>query len=71
MRFSAARQRFASCPPRTTPPTIFSTELDSFVEISPELVTSFPPLGTIPSEHDIDRTRTKSVLGFKGPLRTE
>ena len=47
-------------------PVIFSVEHDEFTEISPNLVTSFPPLGTIPSEQDIDRTRTKSVLGFKG-----
>ncbi len=60
---AAATFRFLSA--AHPPPTIFSAELDSFVEISPELVTTFPPLGTIPSEHDIDRTRTKSVVGFK------
>jgi serine phosphatase RsbU (regulator of sigma subunit) len=46
-------------------PLVFSAENDKFTEIRPELFTSFPPLGTIPSEQDIDRTRTKSVLGFK------
>ena len=46
-------------------PVIFSVEQDEFIEVSPDLFTSFPPLGTIPSEQDIDRARTKSVLGFK------
>jgi serine phosphatase RsbU (regulator of sigma subunit) len=47
-------------------PIIFSARHDRFMEVHPESVTVFPPLGTIPSEHDIDRGKTESVVGFKG-----
>lgn len=60
---SGATFRFVSA--AHPPPVVFSAERDGFVEIGPELLTTFPPLGTIPSEHDIDRRRTESVLGFK------
>ena len=46
-------------------PVIFSAAHDRFVEICPDLLTTFPPLGTIPSVHDIDRGGSESVLGFK------
>jgi serine phosphatase RsbU (regulator of sigma subunit) len=45
---------------------VFSAAEDRFMDVGPELCTTFPPLGTMPSEQDIDRTRTKSVVGFKG-----
>jgi len=35
------------------------------MEVSQELCTSFPPIGTIPSLDVIDRNATQSVLGFK------
>jgi serine phosphatase RsbU (regulator of sigma subunit) len=50
-------------------PLIFSAQFDRFVEICPESLTTFPPLGTLPSEHDIDRDKHESVLGFKGRYR--
>jgi serine phosphatase RsbU (regulator of sigma subunit) len=47
------------------PPIVFSAAEDRFMEVSPDLCTSFPPLGTLPSEDVIDRARQHSVLGFK------
>ncbi len=47
-------------------PLVFSAAENRFMDVGPELCTTFPPLGTMPSEQDIDRTRTQSVLGFKG-----
>ena len=48
------------------PPTIFSAMNDRFMEIAPDAFTSFPPLGTFPSQHVIDqRTVTRDGLGFK------
>lgn len=47
-------------------PLVFSAAADRFMDVGPELCTTFPPLGTMPSEQDIDRTRTQSVIGFKG-----
>jgi serine phosphatase RsbU (regulator of sigma subunit) len=47
------------------PPIVFSAENDRFMEVDPERYTSFPPLGTLPSKSVVDRTRAKSVLGFK------
>ena len=48
------------------PPAVFSPAQDRFVEISPESFTSFPPLGTFPSQHIVDRYQvTRDVLGFK------
>ena len=35
------------------------------MEVSEDLCTSFPPIGTLPSDNVIDRNRSKSVLGFK------
>ena len=60
---STATFRFLSA--AHPPPVVFSVEHDEFMEFSADLFTSFPPLGTIPSEQDIDRARTESVLGFK------
>lgn len=48
-------------------PVIFSRELDRIVDV-PEQRT-FPPIGTLPSENDIDRSANKSVLGYKDPYR--
>jgi serine phosphatase RsbU (regulator of sigma subunit) len=46
-------------------PVVFSNHHDRFMEVSAELCTSFPPIGILPSHDVIDRSRTKSVLGFK------
>src|SRR5216117_3557901 len=46
-------------------PIVFSNEHNRFMEVSSDLCTSFPPIGTLPSNDIIDRSRTKSVRGFK------
>jgi serine phosphatase RsbU (regulator of sigma subunit) len=46
-------------------PVVFSNRHDRFMDVSPELCTSFPPIGVLPSHDVIDRNRTQSVLGFK------
>ncbi len=48
-----------------SPPTIFSAEHDRFMEVNAESCTSYPPLGTFPSAHVVDRLQTESVFGFK------
>lgn len=47
------------------PPVVFSNRHDRFMEVSAELCTSFPPIGTLPSNDVIDRGATQSLLGFK------
>jgi serine phosphatase RsbU (regulator of sigma subunit) len=51
------------------PPVVFSNHHDRFMEVSVDLCTSFPPIGTLPSENVIDRGATNSVLGFKEQYR--
>jgi serine phosphatase RsbU (regulator of sigma subunit) len=47
-------------------PAVFSRRHDRFMEVSPNLCVSFPPLGMLPLLDAIDRkTTAKSVLGFK------
>jgi serine phosphatase RsbU (regulator of sigma subunit) len=46
-------------------PSIFSSEHNRFMEVSPHLCLSFPPLGMLPSFNVIDRSTTPSLLGFK------
>lgn len=49
------------------PPVVFSRQYDKIVQIpDPD---SFPPIGTLPSQTDIDRRNHKSVLGYKDPYR--
>ena len=47
------------------PPLIFSNEFDRFVDIHPDLLITYPPIGTMPSKTDPDRSRRPSVLGYK------
>ena len=47
------------------PPVVFSAEHDRFMEVDPEKIVSFPPLGTLPSRSVIDWHRSKSPMGFK------
>jgi len=47
------------------PPVVFSNEHDRFMEVSEDLCTSFPPIGMLPSQDVVDRSRTQSILGFK------
>ena len=46
-------------------PSVFSSRHDRFMEVSPHLCLSFPPLGMLPSFNVIDRSTTPSLLGFK------
>jgi serine phosphatase RsbU (regulator of sigma subunit) len=55
-RFLSAGQPF---------PAVFSNKHDRFMEVSPHLKTSFPPLGMLPSFNVIDRNTTTSLLPFK------
>ncbi len=51
------------------PPVVFSSYHDRFMEVSQELCTSFPPIGTLPSKDVIDRDTIKTNLGFKERYR--
>ena len=51
------------------PPVVFSNHHERFMEVSQELCTSFPPIGTLPSNDVIDRRMTVSTLGFKERYR--
>lgn len=46
-------------------PVVFSRKFDKIVDIHPESLQTFPPIGTMPSYEDIDRNTTHTVLGFK------
>src|SRR5215475_793789 len=50
-------------------PVVFSNYHERFMEVSRELCTSFPPIGTLPSNDDIDRRMTDGSLGFKDRYR--
>ncbi len=47
------------------PPLVFSNEFDRFVDIHPDLLVTYPPIGTMPSKTDPDLSREPSVLGTK------
>jgi serine phosphatase RsbU (regulator of sigma subunit) len=47
------------------PPVVFSNQHDRFMEVSADFCTSFPPIGTLPSQDVIDRNTSNSILGFK------
>ncbi|PYJ68032.1 MAG: hypothetical protein DME75_13900 [Verrucomicrobia bacterium] len=65
--FEDATFRFLSA--AHPPPVVFSHQHDRFMDVSEEFCTSFPPLGTLPSDNVIDRLKTQSVLGFKDHYR--
>jgi serine phosphatase RsbU (regulator of sigma subunit) len=46
-------------------PIVFSNMNDRIMDISEDLFVNFPPIGTFPSQEDIDRQAIESVLGFK------
>jgi serine phosphatase RsbU (regulator of sigma subunit) len=46
-------------------PVVFSREYDHIVDISEDRLTTYPPIGTMPSSDDIDRSTSETVLGFK------
>ncbi len=47
------------------PPLVFSNEFDRFVDIHPDLLVTYPPIGTMPSKTDPDLSREPPVLGTK------
>jgi serine phosphatase RsbU (regulator of sigma subunit) len=47
------------------PPLVFSNEFGCFMDIHPDLMTSYPPIGTMPSTTDPDLSRRPTVLGTK------
>jgi serine phosphatase RsbU (regulator of sigma subunit) len=51
------------------PPVVFSNYHGRFMEVSADLCTSFPPIGTLPSKDVIDWNTTSSNLGFKERYR--
>ena len=46
-------------------PVVFSSKYDQFVEICPDALITYPPIGTMPSYDDIDRSTSQTILGFK------
>ena len=50
-------------------PIVFSRTRNRIVEISQEFFTNYPPIGTLPSQDDMDRSTTTSVLGYKQMYR--
>ncbi len=46
-------------------PAVFSNHHNRFMEVSEHVKVSFPPLGMMPSFNVIDRSLTRSLLGFK------
>ncbi len=46
-------------------PIVFSNIQDRIMDIDEKLFVNFPPIGTLPSQEDIDRHGVKSVLGYK------
>ena len=52
-------------------PSVFSNQHDRFMEVSPHLRVSFPPLGMLPSLDVIDRSATDEHARLQGPLRDE
>ncbi len=47
------------------PPLVFSREFDRFVDVSPNRLISYPPIGLQPGEHHADAKRYERALGYK------
>ena len=47
------------------PPLVFSREFDRFVEVSPDRLVSYPPIGLQPAAHHADAKRYERALGYK------
>jgi serine phosphatase RsbU (regulator of sigma subunit) len=47
------------------PPLVFSREFDRFVDISPDRLISYPPIGLQPGEDQADADRYQHSLGYK------
>lgn len=50
-------------------PVVFSNEFNRLVDIRPEFIANYPPIGVMPSADDIDITQTHSNLGYKKEYR--
>ena len=51
-------------------PIVFSNEFDRLVDISPERFSMFPPLGSQPPRHHVDKRKIRSTpLGYKKKYR--
>ena len=46
-------------------PIVFSNERNTLHRIQKSSITHFPPIGTLPSREDIDRTKARSRFGYK------
>lgn len=46
-------------------PVVFSRQYNRIVDICPEMMVTFPPIGTMPSSEDIDRGTLHAPLGYK------
>jgi len=51
------------------PPLIFSREFDRFMDIPPETIRTYPPIGMMPLRNEVDEQAAKSPLGFKDGYR--
>ncbi len=60
---NSGRFRFVSA--GHPPPLVFSREYDRFVEISPDRLVSYPPLGLQLSEDNVDARLYQPVLGYR------
>lgn len=47
------------------PPVVFSNKFNQLIKISDKQIVRFPPIGTLPSDDDIDQSRHFSRLGYK------
>lgn len=46
-------------------PVVFSNAFNRLMDIRPEFIANYPPIGVMPSADDIDITHTRSILGYK------
>ncbi|MCK4836669.1 MAG: serine/threonine-protein phosphatase [Candidatus Aminicenantes bacterium] len=46
-------------------PLIFSAQKNKFIDIPPELIVNYPPIGVMPSKKDIDSSLNQNALGYK------
>lgn len=60
---NSGRFRFVSA--GHPPPLVFSREYDRFVEIAPDRLVSYPPIGLQPSEDNLDARIYQTALGYK------
>lgn len=47
------------------PPVVFSNKFDKLIKVCNDQIVNFPPIGTMPSDDDIDSSKFFSHLGYK------